>query len=224
MELSVVIPAYNEEKNIRQTYIQLSKALKPSEDYEIIFVNDGSADSTLINLKKINSNKVRIVSYGKNRGKSYALYRGFMEASGKIIATMDADLQNNPADIPRLSKKIREGHGFALGVRENRADGMSKYIQSWIANTFTNIMFREKFRDRACPLKCFRAGLLKELKYFDGMHRFFPTLLKKHSHCEVKVRHFPRIHGKSRYGSMKRFIKSFRHFLYVKKLQMRGKL
>ncbi len=165
-----------------------------------------------------------MISFGHNRGQSTALHEGIRQARGELIVTMDADLQNNPEDIKKLVRKIDEGYDAVFGVRVNRQDSGLRKFQANFANRFANFLLREKFIDRGCSLKCFKSHIVKNLPYFDGMHRFYPTLLRKYRTVEVEVQHYPRLWGKTKIKRFQRVFKALKDALYVKKMIKKGKL
>lgn len=191
-----------------------------NKDYEVIFVDDGSTDSSLEVLKKIKKlfpDVVRILCIEKNSGKTAALDAAFKSTCGETIITMDADMQNDPKDIPLLLEKIKN-YDVVCGWRQHRKDPLSKKISSKIANYVRNCLSNEEIRDIGCSLKAFRREHLLKIKLYAGMHRFFPTLLKMEG-CEVvevPVRHHPRLSGTSKYNIKNRIFKSFFDLLAVR--------
>jgi len=204
--LSVVIPAYNEEENIPILYDKLKKVLENlQEDYEIIFVDDGSQDRTFEVLKEIaqKDSKVKVIRFKRNYGQTAALYAGFQYAKGDVIITMDADLQNDPEDIPRLLEKLREGYDIVSGWRKYRKDPfLSRKLPSMVANWIISKVTGVYLHDYGCTLKAYKAEFLKDLELYGDMHRFLPALTKRKGAkiTEIVVRHHPRIYGKSKYG------------------------
>lgn len=203
MKLSVVISVYNEEENVRPLAEQLMAVLE-GMDYEIVFVDDGSTDGTLAQLKKIGHDRLRTVELRKNYGQSLALMAGIDHAQGEYIATMDGDLQNDPADIPAMLRLAEEG-GWDLvaGIRANRQDGLwlrkiPSLIANWIIRTSTDV----KMKDYGCALKVFRGEIAKDLGLYGELHRFIPVLayLEGAKITQVDVRHHARRFGKSKYG------------------------
>ncbi len=203
MKLSVVISVFNEEENVRPLVEQLTAALG-GIDYEIVYVDDGSTDGTLAELKKIRHDRLRTVELRKNYGQSLALMAGIDHARGEYIATMDGDLQNDPADIPAMLRLAEEG-GWDLvaGLRANRQDGfllrkIPSHIANWIIRTTTNV----RMKDYGCALKVFRGEIAKDLGLYGELHRFIPVLahLEGARITQVDVRHHARRFGKSKYG------------------------
>ena len=215
--LSVVIPVYNEEKNVRILFNKITSVLKPmGRPYEIIFVDDGSTDNTFRELDSIIDSHLRIIKMRKNFGQTAALDAGFKHSRGEIIITMDGDLQNDPADIPLLIKKINEGYDVVSGWRWKRKDPFSKKLLSKIANSMRIMLTKQVIHDSGCSLKAYKAEAIKDLDIFGEMHRYIPALLAWQGFRvgEVKVRHFYRKHGKSKYG-MLRVFKGFLDLLVV---------
>ena len=203
--ISVVIPLYNEEANLDILYNKLKPVLVSlNKNHEVIFIDDGSTDSSfkiLCDLYRKDKN-IKIIKFRRNFGQTAALDAGFKYAKGGIIITMDADLQNDPADIPRLIEKMKEGYDVVSGWRYKRKDPLSKSIPSRIAGWFRKILTNEKIHDSGCSLKSYRRECFENLDLYGEMHRFIPTLLRWRGFkiAEVKVRHNPRIHGTTKYG------------------------
>ncbi|MCH9014299.1 MAG: glycosyltransferase family 2 protein [Gemmatimonadetes bacterium] len=204
-ELSVVIPIYNERRNIGPLLEEVKVALE-GESYEVIVVDDGSTDgsaSELAGLKESFS-VLRIISLGRRSGQSAALVAGFDAARGTVLVTMDGDGQNDPGDIPSLLRILREKPDCAgvVGYRKNRVDSNWKRFQSRVANGVRDIITGDSVRDTGCSLKAMRAHHVSRLPRFDGMHRFLPTLLRalRFEVAEVPVSHRPRRYGRSKYG------------------------
>jgi len=208
-DLSILIPAHNEENNLAQLIDEIETAIASamsSSRYEIIVVDDGSTDSTrselLLLMDRIAS--LRVITHGRRAGKSAALKTGFDVADGHWIATLDGDGQNDPADLARLWTEINSGPKTIVyaGVRKKRNDGLVKKFTSRFANTIRRRMLRDTVRDSGCGFKVMPAILAKSLPYFDNMHRFFPALARRHGHDvrEILVNDRPRLHGQSKYG------------------------
>ena len=203
-KISLVIPVYNEEENLPELYGELKGVLENlSVSFEIIFVDDGSQDRSGAILREfaLQDGRVKIIFFQKNAGQSAAFAAGFRAAVGEIVVTMDADLQNDPHDIPLLIEKITF-YDVVCGWRANRQDKVIRKISSRIANKVRNRLSDEQIRDTGCSLKAFRRECLQSFYYFKGMHRFFPTLIKMEgcSVTEVKVNHRPRRFGEAKYG------------------------
>jgi glycosyltransferase involved in cell wall biosynthesis len=204
--LSVVIPAYNEEENVPILYEKLKKVLDSlGEDYEIIFVDDGSTDGTYQRLKQLaeKDNRLKVIRFKRNYGQTAAMSAGFEHAKGDVIITLDADLQNDPEDIPILLEKLKEGYHVVSGWRKDRKDPfLSRRLPSMIANWLISKITGVHLHDYGCTLKAYRAEVVKDLELFGDMHRFLPALTKRRGAkiTEVVVRHHPRMFGKSKYG------------------------
>jgi len=204
--LSIVIPAYNEEENVPLLYQKLKEVLKGFDrEYEIIFVDDGSTDSTWDKLVAIakEDNRVKLIRFRKNYGQTAAMYAGFQHASGEVIITMDADLQNDPEDIPRLLEKLEEGYDIVSGWRKDRkAPFFSRKLPSMIANWIISKVTGVELHDYGCTLKAYRSHIVKRLELYGDMHRFLPALTKRLGAkiTEIPVKHHPRIYGRSKYG------------------------
>ncbi|WP_461830221.1 glycosyltransferase family 2 protein [Aquifex sp.] len=204
--ISIVIPAYNEEENIPILYERLKKVLENlGEDYEIIFVDDGSTDRTYEILKEIaqKDKKVKVIRFRRNFGQTAAMYAGFEHAKGDVIITMDADLQNDPEDIPRLLEKMKEGYDIVSGWRKDRKDPFfSRKLPSMIANWIISKVTGVHLHDYGCTLKAYRADIAKQYRLYGDMHRFLPALAKRFGAkiTEIPVKHHPRLYGKSKYG------------------------
>ncbi len=208
--ISVVIPAFNEQESLEKFYPRLLASLKKlDKSYEIIFVDDGSTDSTLPILKKIalRDKNVRIFSFRINQGKAEALTLGFQEAKGELVVTLDADLQDRPEEISKLLKKLDEGWDCVSGWRKDRKDGIGKIIFSKIFNILTLTFWGTKLHDYNCGLKAYTANAAKSLSLYGGRHRFIPLLLHEQGFrvTEVPVVHDKRKFGKSKYGISKVF-------------------
>lgn len=202
-KISVVVTVYNEEENIKPLVNQITESLD-GMDYEIIYVDDGSTDSTVETLKSLNHERLKIVAFKMNYGQSLALMAGIDEASGEYIATMDGDLQNDPSDIPMMLKVAEEGDfDMIAGNRANRQDGMFlRKIPSRIANYIIRTAGGVKLKDYGCALKVFKADLAKDLGLYGELHRFIPLLahLEGGRITQVDVKHHARKFGQSKYG------------------------
>ncbi|MCF8345043.1 MAG: glycosyltransferase family 2 protein, partial [Bacteroidales bacterium] len=174
MDISVVIPAHNEEDNIPVLYSELTEALSVYKDYEIIIVNDGSSDNTFGVCKEINGRdeRFKIIQFRKNYGQSAALAAGFDYASGDVIVSMDGDLQNDPMDIPRLVAKLEEGFDAVSGWRYNRKDKPFKKISSRFGRLLRKIVLKDQIHDSGCTLKAYRKNVNKETELLGEMHRY----------------------------------------------------
>jgi dolichol-phosphate mannosyltransferase len=198
-EISVVVPLFNEEESIAILQSELSTTLK-GLDYEIIFVDDGSVDRTAERIET--APNIRLIRFEKNSGQSAAIYAGLTAARGEIVVIIDGDLQNDPADIPRLLAEITHGADLVCGYRLKRQDTMVKRLTSRIANTVRSRYTKDGVRDTGCTLKAMRRECVSALFPFKGMHRFIPALVKAAGYrlVEIPVNHRPRRFGQSKYG------------------------
>jgi glycosyltransferase involved in cell wall biosynthesis len=214
MDISVVIPVYNEERNVAILYSEIKKVMDSTgKKYEIIFIDDGSADGTFSELAKLN---VKVIKFRKNFGQTAALSAGFSNSKGKVIVTMDGDLQNDPADIPLLLAKIDEGYDVVSGWRWNRHDKLGKKVASRIANRMRTMLINERIHDSGCALKAYRRECFDEIDLMGEMHRYLPAILgwKGFKIGEVKVNHRARSYGRTKYG-VTRIVKGFMDLLNV---------
>lgn len=197
--VSVVVPLFNEEENVPILQSELSGALT-GHDYEIIFVDDGSSDRTVERIAP--GPRIRVLRFEKNAGQSTALYAGLQSARGGTVVLIDGDLQNDPADIPRLLAEIERGADLVCGYRAQRKDTVVKRITSRIANFVRSRFTKDGVRDTGCTLKAMRRECVTALLPFKGMHRFIPALVKGAGHrlVEIPVNHRPRKFGQSKYG------------------------
>lgn len=206
MDVSIVIPLYNEEDNIETLYLNLKTSLDNEPfSYELIMIDDGSKDSTFSKLLTFaNKDKaLKAIRFRRNFGQTAAMSAGFDAAKGKIIIPMDGDLQNDPIDIPRLIKKIHEGYDVVSGWRNNRKDTfISRKMPSIIANALISKLTGVHLHDYGCTLKAYRREVLDGINLYGEMHRFVPALASQVGAkvTEIPVNHHPRIHGVSKYG------------------------
>jgi len=226
VELSLVVPAYNERDNLAPLLAEIAAALS-GRRYEVIVVDDGSTDGTLEVLKTLRRQypALRILAFERNAGQTAAFAAGFRAAAAPIVVTLDADLQNDPADIPRLVETLQHSGVTAVaGYRANRRDTSWKRLQSRIANGVRNRLNGEVIRDTGCSLKAFRTDAVRDLPLFSGMHRFLPTLIKMQggSVSEVPVGHRPRQHGVTKYGMWNRVWRSLVDAFAVRWMQRRA--
>jgi dolichol-phosphate mannosyltransferase len=196
---SVVVPLYNEEANLPILQEELRVALS-GLDYEIIFVDDGSVDRTATRVEA--APNIRLIRFEKNAGQSAAIYAGLTAARGPIAVIIDGDLQNDPADIPKLLAEIARGADLICGYRIKRRDTLAKRLTSRIANAVRSRYTKDGVRDTGCTLKAMRRECVSALFPFKGMHRFIPALVKAAGYrlVEIPVNHRPRRFGQSKYG------------------------
>jgi len=203
---SVVIPLYNEEQSLEELHRRLTDTLATLSDrFEIIFVDDGSIDNSFAVIKNLHQrdSRVKAVRFRRNFGKSTALSAGFKKARGKIIVTLDADLQDLPEEIPSLMNKLEQGYDLVSGWKKKRKDSLIRKIASWLFNRVTSFFTGVKLHDFNCGLKCYRRELVDELALYGELHRYIPAIAnwKGFRVGEVKVGHHPRMHGVSKFGS-----------------------
>lgn len=205
--VSVVVPLYNEEENVPILQSELAAALQ-GFDYEIIFVDDGSTDATISRIAL--GPRIRVLPFRKNAGQSAAMYAGLHAARGAVAVLLDGDLQNDPADIPKLLREIEAGADLVCGYRAKRKDTVVKRLTSRIANFVRSRFTKDGVRDTGCTLKAMRRECVAALVPFKGMHRFIPALVKGAGYrlVEVPVNHRPRKFGLSKYGLGNRAIRA----------------
>ncbi|MEA2104347.1 MAG: glycosyltransferase family 2 protein [Candidatus Cloacimonadota bacterium] len=217
MDLSFIIPAQNEEKSLKILHEQIISNIN-NYSYEIIFLNDGSTDNTQEIMEEIaaSDKNVKIVEFRRNFGKSAALQSGFDIAMGNIVFTMDADLQDDPAEIPNFIKRINEGFDLVAGWKQKRKDPLSKTIPSKLFNFVTSKLFKLKLHDYNCGFKAYRNEVVKSISIYGELHRYIPALAKAQgfSVCEIPIVHHKREFGKSKYGA-KRLVRGFLDLLTV---------
>ena len=197
--VSVVVPLFNEEENVPILQAELTAALG-GFDYEIIFVDDGSVDETVRRI--VPDPRVRLVQFERNAGQSAAMYAGLQSARGEVAVLIDGDLQNDPADIPKLLEEISRGADLVCGYRAQRKDTVVKRITSRVANFIRSRFTKDGVRDTGCTLKAMKRECVSALLPFKGMHRFIPALVKGAGYrlVEIPVNHRPRKFGLSKYG------------------------
>ncbi|MFQ6613442.1 MAG: glycosyltransferase family 2 protein, partial [Fidelibacterota bacterium] len=208
--ISVVIPVLNEEGSLPELIRQLKAVLSNfTRDWELIFIDDGSTDGSLSLLTEAarENDRIKVVQFHRNYGKSAALNEGFHRAQYEYVVTMDADLQDDPSEIPNLVKKLEEGFDLVSGWKVNRQDPWSKTIPSKIWNTMVRWVTGVRIHDFNCGLKLYRSAVIKSLDIYGGRHRYIPALAgqRKFKVGEIPVKHNPRIHGKTKYGGSRFF-------------------
>ena len=203
--LSVVVPIQNEERSIALLYDELAAALDPlDERWEAVFVDDGSTDGSFAALTRLHAgvDNVRVVRLRRHFGKAAALMAGFDQARGETIVTIDGDLQDDPAEIPRLLAKLEEGFDLVTGWKARRRDPLARRILSRLFNAVTSRFSGLRLHDMNCGLKAYRAEVVRGLRIYGELHRFIPVLAHYRGYriAELPVNHRPREHGRSRYG------------------------
>ena len=212
-DLSVVFPVYNEEENIPILLDEIAKALASKPwSYEVIAVDDGSSDRSLAVLREQRAKhpQLRILAFEKNSGQTAALDAAWRAARGTYVVSLDADLQNDPADIPKMMETLVDsGVDMIIGVRVNRHDTWSRKMQSRIGNGVRNWLTNDQITDTGCSLKLVRREAIDRVKLYTGMHRFLPTLVRMAGYkvIEMPVNHRPRKFGVSKYGAMNRAVR-----------------
>jgi glycosyltransferase involved in cell wall biosynthesis len=221
LELSLIIPVFNEEKNLPILYREIIDAcIQLGKSFEILFIDDGSTDGSSRILKDIHQSdkRVRLIRFRRNFGQTAALSAGFHHARGEVVITMDADLQNDPRDIGLLLEKMKDGFDIVSGWRSKRKDKFfTRRVPSVLANWLISVITRVKLRDYGCTLKAYRRDVVKNINLYGEMHRFIPAIASTMGVdiAEIKVHHRPRRYGKSKYSVM-RFVKVILDLLTVK--------
>jgi glycosyltransferase involved in cell wall biosynthesis len=217
--ISVVVPVHDEERTVALLFDELQSALDPlDEPWEAVFVDDGSTDGSFAALTRLHSTQdnVRVVRLRRNFGKAAALAAGFANAQGDVVVTIDADLQDDPAEIPRLLAKLDEGFDLVSGWKAHRRDPITRRALSKIFNWVTSRVSGLRLHDLNCGLKAYRAEVVQGLRLYGELHRFIPVLAHYRGHriAELPVNHRPREHGRSRYG-VERYLRGFLDLLTV---------
>ena len=221
-DLSVVFPVYNEEENLPILLEEIARALDPTgRPYEVIAVDDGSRDRSLFVLHELRARypQLRVLTFAKNSGQTAALDAGWRAARGRYVVSLDADLQNDPADIPAMLRRLEEGAvDMVIGVRVNRNDTWSRRMQSRIGNGVRNWLTHDQVTDTGCSLKLVKREAVEKVKLFTGMHRFLPTLVRMQGYnvVEMPVNHRARQFGVSKYGAMNRAFRGLADCLAVR--------
>lgn len=209
INISVVIPIYNEIGSLPDLCRQLNTVLTALKPFEIIFIDDGSTDgsSDYLHELAIEDENVTLIQFQRNYGKAAALAEGFRQAQGEYIVTIDGDLQDDPAEIPNLLKKIKSGYDLVSGWKKDRKDPIGKTIPSRLFNFITRVFTGVKIHDFNCGLKIYRKSVVKTLDLYGGRHRYIPALAgqKNFRITEITVNHRPRLHGESKYGGARLF-------------------
>jgi glycosyltransferase involved in cell wall biosynthesis len=217
--ISVVVPVHDEERSVAILFEELQAALDPLDDsWEAVFVDDGSTDGSFAALTRLHASasNVRVVRLRRNFGKSAALAAGFAQAQGDVVVTIDGDLQDEPAEIPRLLAKLDEGFDLVSGWKTKRRDPWRRRLLSRIFNSVTGRVSGLRLHDMNCGLKAYRAEVVHGLRIYGELHRFLPVLAHYRGYrvAELPVNHRPRPHGRSRYG-LERYMRGFFDLLTV---------
>lgn len=226
LELSVVVPIYNEKDDLQRLYDAITAALKDRiEAYEVVLVNDGSTDGSGPELDRLAEAdpRIKIVHFERNCGQTAAIFAGLKKAEGRYVALMDGDLQTYPEDIVVLMRYM-DRYDFANGTRVHRQDTWLKRISSKIGNGIRNRITGDKIQDTGCPMKLFKREVAKSLYLYEGFHRFLPTLARMNgfSVVEVPVRHRERMAGTSKYGVLNRAFVSLMDAIVIGWLRKRS--
>jgi len=228
IDVSIIVPVKDEEENISILANEINEAMKNVNlSWECIWIDDGSTDTTAATLKKLNEEdfRHRCLLLVRNFGQSAALSVGFQNARGDIVATLDGDGQNDPADIPRLIEVLQKNEvDMVNGIRHKRHDSFMRKISSRIANNFRDWVTGDKVTDVGCSVRVFRFKCVKRIPLFRGMHRFFPTLVRMQGYTRIiesPVNHRPRMRGKTKYGIQNRLWVGLADLAAVKWMQKR---
>jgi len=219
LDISILIPLFNEEDSIKLLYDELKGNLDSLYNWEVIFINDGSTDKSSNLIKELinKHSNIKLISFLQNKGKSEALNVGFKECSGKYVITIDADLQDDPSEIKNLIAKLNDGYDMVSGWKRNRKDSIAKKIPSKIYNFVLRFFSGIKLHDFNCGLKAYKKNVVKVINIYGGMHRFIPIIAKQNGFSkisEISVNHRERKFGKSKYGSS-RLLHGFFDFVTV---------
>ena len=222
---SLVIPLYNESKNIKFLLNEITSNLINYKNYEIILINDASIDDTSHVINSLSLKNIKIITNKENKGQSFSIHEGIKNSSHNIIVTLDGDGQNNPKDIKNLLKEFSKNKDVKLvgGIRAKRKDSFIKKISSKIANKIRKYILNDNCNDTGCSLKVFSKKAFLEFPEFKGVHRFLPALFKGYGHKTmfINVDHRARIHGKSKYGTVGRLnrglVDLFKVYLIIKR-------
>jgi len=211
MKISIIVPVFNEMENIKIFFDELDQVLENfNHNYEIIFINDGSTDNSwqVLQERAKHNNKIKLIGFYKNFGQTAAILAGVDHAQGDVIIPMDADLQNDPADIPKLLNKIAYGYDVVSGWRKNRQDKLlTRKIPSLIANWLISKITKVQLHDYGCTLKAYKKEVIKDIKLYGEMHRFIPAYTAWHGAkiTEIEVNHRPRKYGQTKYTISRTF-------------------
>jgi glycosyltransferase involved in cell wall biosynthesis len=225
LELSLVAPVYDEEANVERLFARVVEVFGARPGWELVLVDDGSRDRSSERIRALAARDARVtgVFFARNCGQTAAIAAGIQVARGRLVATLDADLQNDPGDLPAMIEALG-AHDAVVGWRRERRDTLVRRLSSRVANGVRNWISRDSIRDTGCSLKVFRAECIQALPLFEGLHRFLPTLLRYHGYSVVEhgVGHHPRTAGRSKYGVWNRVFRATRDLFAVR--WMRGRL
>jgi glycosyltransferase involved in cell wall biosynthesis len=227
IDLTLVAPVYDEVGNLERLHQRVVEVFDDRLRWELLLVDDGSRDGSAELIRRLAVEDPRVVGafFAKNCGQTAATCAGLQLARGAVVATLDADLQNDPADLPRMIELLDEGggHDAVVGYRERRHDDFVRRSSSRIANAIRNRLSRDSIRDTGCSLKVFRTEAIRAVPLFEGMHRFLPTLLRYHGYdvIEHPVSHHPRTAGRSKYGVWNRAWRALKDLLAVRWMRER---
>ena len=219
--ISIVIPIQNEEGSLTQLYEEIKSVLETLDNsWEIVFIDDGSTDGSLDILAAIhrNDNHVKVIQLRRNFGQTAAMAAGFDYSQGRVVITMDGDLQNDPADIPRLLEKLDEGYDIVSGWRKDRKDSfLTKSLPSKLSNMLASRLTGVHLHDYGCTLKVYRREVIERINLYGELHRYIPAVASSigANVAEISVKHSPRLHGKSKYG-MGRLMRGFLDLMSLK--------
>jgi glycosyltransferase involved in cell wall biosynthesis len=224
VELSLVAPVFDEAENVERLHARVVEVFGAQPNWELILVDDGSRDRSPELIRALTAKDPRVVGvyFARNRGQTAATAAGIHLARGKLIATLDADLQNDPGDLPAMIA-LMDGHDAVVGWRMKRRDTFIRRASSRIANRIRNWISKDTIRDTGCSLKVFRADAIQAIPLFEGMHRFLPTLLRYHGFSVIEhgVGHHPRTAGTSKYGVMNRAFRALKDLFAVRWMRAR---
>ncbi len=224
LDLSIVVPLFNEESSVRPLVDAVTGALSEQRSWELILVDDGSVDATSRIAEAIARSRPRVhlLKLARNYGQTAAMQAGFDHARGAVVVSMDGDLQNDPRDVPRLIDKLNEGYDLVVGYRKRRQDKLlTRKVPSWAANLIVRWITGLAIRDNGCSLKAYRRELLDRMRLYSDLHRFIPAVAAGMAGAriaEVAVRHHPRRYGQSKYG-LSRVMKVLGDLLVVKMIR-----
>jgi glycosyltransferase involved in cell wall biosynthesis len=224
--ISLIAPVYNEVGNLEALLRRVLETFGEAGDFELVLVDDGSTDGSRDLMRRLcqQDQRVRAILLARNRGQTAATTAGLWYAHAPLLATLDADLQNDPIDLPAMVAKLKEsGADAVVGYRLKRQDTLVRRLSSRFANRIRNWISGDSIRDTGCSLKVFKAEAIRSVPMFEGMHRFLPTLLRYHGFTvlEHPVSHHPRVSGKSKYGVRNRALRAFKDLLAVRWMKRR---